>query len=88
MEDAGCQEHVAGPARRAGIALRLLAEPVGGGGLEEIGDGNALAADEEFAGGVVGFVEGGDAGEGLFSTAAFDFDGDECIAALEHEIDF
>jgi hypothetical protein len=41
---------------RAGIALRFLAEPVGGRGMEEIGDGNALTADEEFAGRVVGFV--------------------------------
>jgi hypothetical protein len=36
---------------------------VGGGGLEELGDGDALAADEEFGSGVVGFVKGGDAGE-------------------------
>ncbi len=31
--------------------------------MEELGDGDALAADEEFGGGVVGFVKGGDVGE-------------------------
>ena len=56
--------------------------------MEEFGDGDALAADEELAGGVVGLVEDGDAGKGLLATATFDFDGDEGVAALEHEIDF
>ena len=41
----------------------FFSEPVGCGGLEEFGDGDALAADEEFGGWVVGFVEGGNAGE-------------------------
>ena len=45
--------------------------------MEELGDGDALAADEEFSGGVVGFVKGGDAGEGLLAATAFDLDGDE-----------
>jgi hypothetical protein len=44
-------------------ALRFVTNPVGGGGLEELGDGDALAADEEFGSGVVGFVKGGDVGE-------------------------
>ena len=61
---------------------------MGGGCLEEFGDGNALAADEEFGGGLVGLVEGGDAGKGLFTAAAFDFDGNEGAAALNYEIDF
>ena len=46
-------------------------------GLEEFGDGDALAADEEFGGGVMGLIEGGDAGEGWLAAAAFDLDGDE-----------
>ena len=37
---------------------------------------------------MVDFIEGGDAGEGLFATTAFDLDGDEGVAALENEIDF
>jgi hypothetical protein len=61
---------------------------MGSRSLEEFGDGDTLAADEELAGRVVGFIEGGDAGERLFATAAFDFDGVEEVAALEHEIDF
>jgi len=65
-----------------------ITKPVGGGCLEEFGYGDTLAADQELGGGMVGFIEGGDAGEGLFAAAAFDFDGDEGVAALEHEIDF
>jgi len=56
---------------------------VGSRGLEEFGDGDALAADEEFGGWVVGFVEGGDAGQGLLAAATLDLDGDEGVAALE-----
>ena len=63
-------------------------EPVGCGGLEKFGDGNALATDEEFGGGVVCFVEGGNAGESFPAAAAFNLDGDQGVAALEHEIDF
>ena len=40
---------------------------MGRGGLEELGDGDALAADEEFGSGVVGFVKGGDAEEEFHS---------------------
>lgn len=40
--------------------------------MEEFGDGDALAAAEELAGGVVGFIEGGDAREGLFAVDGFD----------------
>ncbi len=47
---------------------------MGGGGLEEIGDGDALSADEEFGGRVVDFIEGGDAGEGLLASATLDLD--------------
>jgi len=36
-------------------------------GLEEFGDGDALAAAEELGGWVVGFVEGGDAWQGLLA---------------------
>lgn len=50
--------------------------------MEEFGDGDALAADEELAGGVVGFVEGGDTGEGLLATTAFDLYGAQGISAL------
>ena len=63
-------------------------QPVGCVGLDEFGDGNALATDEEFGGGVVCFVEGGDAGEGFLAAAALNLDGDQGVTALEHEIDF
>ena len=63
-------------------------QPVGRGGLEVFGNGNTLAADEEFGGWVVRFVEGGDAGEGFLAAAAFDLDGDQGVTSLEHEIDF
>ena len=43
-------------------------EPVKGGCLEELGDGNAWITDEQFVGWVVASVEGVDAGEGLFAT--------------------
>ena len=36
---------------------------MGRGGLEEFGDGNALATDELLGRGVMGFTEGGDAGK-------------------------
>ncbi len=54
--------------------LEGCSQPVGGGGLEEIGDGDALSADEEFGGRVVDFIEGGDAGEGLLASATLDLD--------------
>jgi len=72
----------------AGRPLSGVGEPVGCGGLEEFGDGDALAADEEFGRWLMGFVEGGDAGKRLLAPAAFDLDGDEGVAALEDEIDF
>ena len=66
----------------------FLGEPVGCGSEEELVDGDALAADEEFGRWVVSFVEGGDAGQRLLATAALDLDGDEGVATLEDEIDF
>lgn len=59
-----------------------------GRGLEEFGDGNSLATDEELGGGMMGFVEGGDARQSLLATAAFDFNRDEGVAALNYEIHF
>ena len=68
------------------VSSAFFRKPVGGGGLEEFGDGDTLAADEELGGGMVGFVEGGDAGQGFLATSAFDLDGDKGVAALEHEV--
>ena len=65
------------------VWLEGCSQPVGGGGLEEIGDGDAWSVDEEFGGRVAGFIEGGDAGEGLLASATFDLDGDQRVAALE-----
>ena len=59
---------------------------MGSGGLEEFGDRDALATDEEFGGGMVGFVEGGDAGQGFLSSSAFYLDGDKGVAALQHKV--
>ena len=56
---------------------------MGRGGLEEFGDGDSLATDEEFGGGAVGFVEGGDAGQGFVAATALDFDGNQGVATLE-----
>jgi hypothetical protein len=43
--------------------LQIITKPVGCWSLEKFGDGDALAADEELGAGMVGFIEGGDAGE-------------------------
>lgn len=65
-----------------------FSQPVGCRSLEKFGDGNALAADEEFGGGVVCFVGSCVAGESLPAAAAFYLDGDQGVTSLEHEIDF
>jgi len=59
------------------VWLEGCSQPVGGGVLEEIGDGHAWSVDEEFGGREVGVIEGGDPGEGLLASATFDLDGDQ-----------
>ena len=70
------------------VWLEGCSQPVGGGGLEEIGDGDALSVDAEFGGRGAGFIEGGDPGEGLLASATFDLDGDQRVDAREDGVDF
>jgi hypothetical protein len=51
----------------------LITEPVRSRCLEEHRDGDALAADEELAGRVVGFVEGEAGGDGFGGGDSFRF---------------